>query len=81
MASLRNSVKTQVTIIQNEARCKIFYCDKRRANSCCADCENYYKCNNHCLNSPNMCQQSYSGDSRPQKNLCAIKADIEVCQQ
>lgn len=39
-------------------QCKIFNCDRRHGNICCADC-GYRKnqCSNPCLNHPSRCGQ------------------------
>lgn len=38
-------------------RCKIFNCDNRRGNFCCAECGRKRTCKNLCLNNPNQCGQ------------------------
>ncbi len=38
-----------------ERRCKIFNCDHKRSNVCCADCRK--ECDNRCQNTPRHCGQ------------------------
>lgn len=47
-------------------RCKIFNCDRRRGNFCCADCgfKRSGGCKNHCLNGPERCGQVVSPESK-----------------
>lgn len=35
--------------------CKIFHCDARGGQYCCADCKQYADCFNPCLNHPSRC--------------------------
>lgn len=35
--------------------CRIFNCDRRRGNVCCADCDYQKKCRNSCQNRPEVC--------------------------
>ena len=35
--------------------CRLFNCDLRHGNYCCAGCDRKDKCKNHCLNSPDKC--------------------------
>lgn len=35
--------------------CRVFNCDARRGNYCCADCEKWKECENPCLNAPHIC--------------------------
>ena len=37
--------------------CKIFNCDRKHGNICCADCINRASCKNPCLNNPQLCGQ------------------------
>lgn len=37
--------------------CKIFNCDRRHGNICCADCINLASCRNPCFNQPEICGQ------------------------
>lgn len=36
-------------------QCRLFNCDKKHGNFCCADCEIKKQCKNPCLNSPQKC--------------------------
>lgn len=38
-------------------QCKIFNCDRKHGNVCCADCINLASCRNPCLNQPGICGQ------------------------
>ena len=44
---------------QSRRHCKIFNCDRRRGNFCCADCgfKRIGRCKNPCLNGPERCGQ------------------------
>lgn len=35
--------------------CKLFYCETKHGNYCCAKCEFKDSCKNACLNKPKMC--------------------------
>lgn len=38
-------------------RCKLFNCDMRHGNYCCAECPHRIRCKNPCQNSPKRCGQ------------------------
>ena len=38
--------------------CKLFNCDQRHGNFCCAKCKDKKNCKNPCLNDPDKCGKS-----------------------
>jgi len=56
----------------NGKMCRLFNCDHKHGNYCCAHCDVYHKCKNHCNNDPEKCGQAVE---RIRKTT--IKAEVE----